>query len=97
MPKLNSLSFHEFIKKLKKFGFKGPYSGGRHLYMIKDSLRLTLPNLHRKGISVALLIKIIDSHAFTDVVLTLTDYRLSRLAGNWLSSPTFTDGEFPLN
>jgi len=30
---------------------------------------------------------IIEYHAFTGVVLTLTDYRLSRLAGNLLSSP----------
>ena len=59
MPKLNPLSFHEFIKKLKKFGFKGPYSGGKHLYMIKDSLRLTLPNPHRKGVSVDLFCSII--------------------------------------
>jgi len=65
MPKLNSLSFHEFIKKLKKFGFKGPYSGGRHLYMIKDSLRLTLPNPHRKGISVDLLKKILKHAGIT--------------------------------
>lgn len=36
--------------------------------------------------------KVIDSHAFTGVVLTLTDYRLSRLAGNWLSSPPLQMG-----
>jgi predicted RNA binding protein YcfA (HicA-like mRNA interferase family) len=65
MPKLSPLSFHEFIKKLKKFGFKGPYSGGRHLYMIKDSLRLTLPNPHRKAISVDLLIKILNHAGIT--------------------------------
>jgi len=35
---------------------------------------------------------IIDSHAFTDVVLTLTDYCLSRLAGNLLSSPPLQMG-----
>jgi hypothetical protein len=29
----------------------------------------------------------IDSHAFTGVVLTLTDYYLSRFTGNLLSSP----------
>jgi len=65
MPKLSPLSFHEFIKKLKKFGFKGPYSGGKHLYMIKDNLRLTLPNPHRKAISVDLLIKILKHAGIT--------------------------------
>jgi len=43
----------------------------------KDGLIINRKKFHEK----------IDSHAFTDVVLTLTDYRLSRLAGNLLSSP----------
>ena len=34
----------------------------------------------------------IDSHAFTGVVLTSTDYRLSRFAGNLLSSPPLQAG-----
>jgi len=62
MSKLSPLSFHELIKKLKKFGFRGPYSGGKHLYMIKDNLRLTLPNPHRKSVSIDLLTKML-SHA----------------------------------
>ena len=60
MSKLSPLSFHELIKKLKKFGFRGPYSGGKHLYMIKDNLRLTLPNPYRKGVSIDLLAKILN-------------------------------------
>jgi len=65
MSKLSPLSFHELIRKLKKFGFKGPYSGGKHLYVIKDNLRLTLPNPHRKGISVDLLAKILNHAGIT--------------------------------
>ena len=65
MSKLSTLSFHELIRKLKKFGFKGPYSGGKHLYVIKDNLRLTLPNPHRKGISVDLLAKILNHAGIT--------------------------------
>jgi hypothetical protein len=33
--------------------------------MIKDSLRLTLPNPHRKGVSVDLLIKILNHAGIT--------------------------------
>lgn len=65
MSKLNPLSFHELIKKLKKFGFMGPYSGGKHLYMIKDNLRLTLPNPHRKSVSIDLLAKILNHAGIT--------------------------------
>jgi len=39
------------------------------------------------GMAEIFMAREIDSHAFTDVVLTLTDYRLSRFTGNFLSSP----------
>ena len=42
------------------FGFDGPYSGGKHLYMLKGKLRLTIPNPHRREISVGLLKKILN-------------------------------------
>ena len=38
----------------KEFGFEGPYGGGKHLYMIKGDLRLTVPNPHRKEIGMDL-------------------------------------------
>jgi predicted RNA binding protein YcfA (HicA-like mRNA interferase family) len=60
MPKLSPLSRNELIKKLREFGFDGPYSGGKHLYMIKGNLRLTVPNPHRKEIGVDLLTKILN-------------------------------------
>jgi len=59
MPKLSSLSYNELINKLRKFGFEGPYGGGKHLYMVKEDLRLTVPNPHRKEISVDLLIRVL--------------------------------------
>ncbi len=59
MPNLKNISYKELIKGLKKFGFVGPYSGGKHLYMIKDNLRLTIPNPHRKSISKDLLSRIL--------------------------------------
>ena len=65
MSKLKSLSYHELTKKLKKLWFSGPYSGGKHLYMIKDSLRLTIPNPHRNSISIDLLAKILKHAGIT--------------------------------
>ncbi len=59
MPKLRSVSFKELVKKLKEFDFECPYSGGKHLYMIKGNLRLTIPNPHKQNISVDLLKKIL--------------------------------------
>jgi len=59
MTKLRSISFNDFIKYLRKFGFEGPFSGGKHLYMLKNFIRLTVPNPHKKEISVDLLARIL--------------------------------------
>ena len=65
MPKLSPVSIDKLIKKLKKFGFEGPYSGGKHLYMIKGNLRLTVPNPHKKEIGIDLLIRILKQAGIT--------------------------------
>ena len=57
MPK--NISFRKLIKKLKRFGFDGPYPGTRHPYMMKDHLKLIIPNPHEGDISKSLLSKII--------------------------------------
>ncbi len=43
------------VRKLKKLGFIGPYSGGKHEFMEKGNLRLTIPNPHRGDIGVRLM------------------------------------------
>ena len=55
MPKVRAVSFRELVVGLKHFGFEGPFSGGKHLFMTRGSLRLTLPNPHREDIGVDLL------------------------------------------
>jgi len=65
MPKLSPVSFNELVRRLKKFGFGGPYGGGRHLYMIKRDLRLTVPNPHRKEIGVDLLMRVLKQAIIT--------------------------------
>ena len=36
----------EFIRRLRKVGFVGPYSGTRHQFMIYRQHRLTVPSNH---------------------------------------------------
>jgi len=57
MPK--SIQRRLLIKKLKKFGFSGPYSGGKHQFMVKGELKLHIPNPHKKEISTPLLKEIL--------------------------------------
>ncbi len=40
-------------------GFDGPYSGGRHLFMIRGALKLRIPNPHTGDISKSLLAQIL--------------------------------------
>lgn len=59
MSKLTPISHSELIRRLKDFGFNGPFSGGKHLYMLKDDIRLTIPNPHRQVIGIDLLTRIL--------------------------------------
>ena len=65
MSKLGPVSHPEFLKKLRDFGFDGPYAGGRHLYMLKGNLRLTIPNPHKQKINVELLVRILRQAGIT--------------------------------
>jgi predicted RNA binding protein YcfA (HicA-like mRNA interferase family) len=59
MPKLRSVSFSELVRKLKALNFEGPFSGGKHLFMVNGHLRLTIPNPHRQDIGADLLKRIL--------------------------------------
>ncbi len=47
------------MARLKSLGFSGPYTGGRHQFMVRGSVRLVLPNPHRGEIGVDLLKRIL--------------------------------------
>jgi predicted RNA binding protein YcfA (HicA-like mRNA interferase family) len=47
------------VRLLRRFGFDGPYSGGRHLFMAKESLKLHIPNPHQGDVSKHLLSEIL--------------------------------------
>ena len=47
------------MARLKALGFSGPYTGCRHQFMVRGSIRLVLPNPHRGEIGVDLLKRIL--------------------------------------
>ena len=57
MPK--NISLRKLIQKFHKFGFDGPYSGGRHLFMVKGALKVRIPNPHTGDISQHLVTEIL--------------------------------------
>jgi hypothetical protein len=44
MNQLTSIKRRDFIRKIKKLGFDGPYIGKKHQFMVYQSYRLTLPS-----------------------------------------------------
>jgi len=59
LPKLSPVSWKDLVKRLQRLGFEGPYQGGKHPFMIRGDLTLTIPNPHRGDISVDLLLRIL--------------------------------------
>ena len=59
MPPFGAIKRYDLIKYLRKWGFDGPYSGGKHPFMVKSDLALTIPNPHQKDIGREFLIRIL--------------------------------------
>jgi len=57
MPPLGPTKRSDLIYYLRKLGFDGPYAGGKHEFMIKDAITVTIPNPHRSEIGRDLLIR----------------------------------------
>jgi len=43
------ISRKDLVRKFRSLGFIGPYSGGRHQFMIKGALKIRVPNPHKSG------------------------------------------------
>jgi len=59
MPPFSSIKRKDLIRALKRAGFEGPFAGGKHEFIVKGILRLTLPNPHQGEIGKDLLARIL--------------------------------------
>ena len=59
MPPFGPISRRELIRRLRQAGFDGLYIGGKHPFMIKGTVTLTLPNPHHGDIGMELLTRIL--------------------------------------
>ncbi len=59
MPKFGPLSRHDFVRYLRELGFDGPYSGGKHEFMVRRSVTLRILNPHQPDIGVEFLVRIL--------------------------------------
>lgn len=59
MPRFGPIKRQELVQCLRQLGFRGPFAGGKHQFMVKGSLRVRIPNPHREDIGKNLLREIL--------------------------------------
>ena len=59
MPHVGPIKRKDLIYYLRLSGFDGPYSGGKHQFMIRESITVRIPNPHQGDISEDLLVRIL--------------------------------------
>lgn len=59
MPTFGPIKRKDLLHCLRSLGFEGPFSGGKHQFMIKGDLTLRLPNPHQGDIGMELLGRIL--------------------------------------
>lgn len=59
MPALGPIKRKDLIRALKQAGYEGPFAGGKHEFLVKGNLRLTLPNPHSGEVGKDLLSRIL--------------------------------------
>jgi predicted RNA binding protein YcfA (HicA-like mRNA interferase family) len=59
MPPFGPVRRAELVRVLRVLGFEGPYSGGKHQFMIRGQVTLRIPNPHQKDIGRDLLARIL--------------------------------------
>ena len=54
-----SIQRRELIRKFRRLGFDGPFSGGKHQFMIRGKQKIRIPNPHVSDIDISLLKEIL--------------------------------------
>ncbi len=50
MPRFGPIKRQDLVRYLRLVGFEGPYSGGRHQFMLKADTTIWIPNPHQGDI-----------------------------------------------
>lgn len=59
MPQFGPVKRRDLISCLRQLGFSGPYAGGKHEFMERSGVSLTIPNPHGRDIGPKLLGKLL--------------------------------------
>ena len=59
MPRCGAIRRRDLIRYLQQLSFEGPYSGGKHQFMVKDTITVRVPNPHQGDIGQEFLARIL--------------------------------------
>ena len=59
MPPFGPVSRRELVRNLRLLGFEGPFSGGKHQFMIRGDVTVRVPNPHDGDIGLGLLARVL--------------------------------------
>ena len=65
MPPFGPLKRRDLVLHLKRLGFDGPFSGGKHQFMIRGNVTLRVPNPHEGDVGRELLGRILRHGGIT--------------------------------
>ena len=55
MPAIGPIKRKKLIRHFRQLDYRGPYSCGKHQFMVKGQLRVRIPNPHKRDIGINLL------------------------------------------
>lgn len=65
MPPWGPIARRELIRGLRSLGFVGPFSGGKHQFVVRGDVVVAIPNPHGKDIGVGLLSRVLRQAGVT--------------------------------
>lgn len=65
MPHFGPIQRRELVACLRRLGYSGPFTGGRHEFMLRDSTSVAIPNPHRSDLGPNLLAKVLRQAGIT--------------------------------
>ena len=67
MPPWGPIKRRDLVRYFRQLGFDGPYSGGKHQFMIRSGRTVRIPNPHTADIGRELLARILKQAGITRV------------------------------
>jgi predicted RNA binding protein YcfA (HicA-like mRNA interferase family) len=65
MPAIGPVKRRDLVRYLAQLGFEGPFSGGKHQFVVRGATTVRLPNPHESDVSTGLVVRILRQAGVT--------------------------------